>query len=211
MIIATKPLFDPESGRPARFSNKYTVEEAMKLSADYSGKVDLIEDYMNSWFISRVEQIGKIQANTLVVLPTIFSVCEVIGQFETGNSGSGNVASNIKHTLTKLYLPIEHRVGSTVSAEKVADYLYKNLRNGLVHDGSARNGIIISTGDMVEHMSQEDNNGSYSLIAVNTMQLFRKLRSYFDKYVASLRGDVDSMEASRFVEKFDEIFVHLKE
>lgn len=210
MLIATRPRFDVESGRPARFSEKYTVQEAIDHSTCYAGKVDLFEDYITTWFIKRVEQIGKTQLNTLVVLPAIFSVCEILGQFETGQSGAGNVSPNIKRTLTRLYKPIEDKSGTPGQAKKIADYLYDNLRNGLVHDGSARKGVYVFTGDIVKFMIQEDKDGNLIQVTINTMDLFYKLRKYFRSYIDIIEQGEASDEALVFDKKFNDIFCYLK-
>ncbi len=210
MLIATRPRFDMLTGRPARFSGKYTVQEAINHSTEYMGKVDLFEDYFTTWFVERVEQIGKTQLNTLVVLPIVFSMCEIIGQFETGKSGSKNVATNMKRTLAALYQSIEARSGKPGHAEKIAEYLYNNLRNGLVHDGSARKGVYVFTGDIIEFTSQEDSNGNFIQVTVNTMDLFYKLRKHFHSYIDMLRMSEGTGKATLFEKKFNEIFSYLK-
>ncbi|MEK7597998.1 MAG: hypothetical protein AAB441_05125 [Patescibacteria group bacterium] len=201
-MISFKPYYDVHTGRRARFSKSYTVEEARKLVKNFEGKINLFEDYYFGWYLKPLKQ--NLREGTLLITTAILlSFCEVLEQFQKGENSNFKTNEFVKTYLKRIYRKNIKKIDEKI-IEKIVDKIYNTLRNGLHHDLTTRGvNIIISDGVKIVY---EKNDVDIVKLWFNPLHFLDIVTKEFLKYTKKLRDKSYGTLRSNFEKIFDKFF-----
>lgn len=209
-MISYKKYYDTHSRRRARFSKKYSAEEALKLSKSIDGKIKLFEDYYRGWFLVPLKKTLR-EGTALIATSVLFSFCDVIEQFKRGEKSNAKTTGEFtKKILRNIY---ENKIFKkstseimTKTIDSFIETIYTTLRNGLHHDLSTRN-INIQLSKSLATMYSLDKDNNIKELWFNPSHFLNAVEDEFDEYANQLRQKTNAASILNFERMFYQFFV----
>lgn len=163
-------------------------------------KVLVFADRVWGWQLDVAERLVKTDEQSgFAVLGIVMSYFEMIGKHLRGFEGMGESAIHFRVGFDSAFPDVPKD-----QADRIADRLYKSVRNGLYHDAITSAGIALTRrkDDPPRVLYETPGMDGMREIVINPELLTSHIRRHFASYVAGLLRDPDGETRKGFVKRF---------
>lgn len=160
----------------------------------------LFADRVWGWQIDVADRlIDADEESAFAVLGIVMSYFEMIGKHLEGYEGTGESRVHFRVGFDSAFPEIDGDL-----AERIANRLYRSVRNGLYHDTITTAGVIIARHPAEDKrlLFERPSLDGSSEVVLNPELLVDRMRRHFAAYVGGLLGDREGEMRAAFLRRF---------